>query len=468
MRRFIVFVAVAAFALALSSLPRPVARVAADPQGSPHLELDADPTNGTRPCDPIDATATVPASTPTYNVAICIDEQLPEAIWGFEARVIWSGGVATAIEVPDVPVALDDNPDFNDAPGPDGNGDGWGCTGYNTAWPKGDRPDTAETDAYITCVVSPPGPGEMAASPGLLATVTMQASGAGTETFAFSTLGDSQIGYLTANYACSQGVSCPGAMVIQASEDADGDGVDDATDNCPGIANPGQQNTDREIDNGPGIAAKDITVPNAISDTDGDACETDGDADNDGLADASEAPLGNCGDFDGTDASHPSPAGGDLTNDDNGNGVPAPTDVADNGPSWDTDNDGALDGAECQLNFNPRSSSRPSAAQCGGAVDADGDGLPLSAERCKWGTIDTAVTGVDSDGDGKKDCVEANDTNGDGVQNFPGDTINSAKAANSIIAKTMDFDLNGDGVVNFPGDTILSAKLSNHVGGICV
>lgn len=26
------------------------------------------------------------------------------------------------------------------------------------------------------------------------------------------------------------------------------------------------------------------------------------------------------------------------------------------------------------------------------------------------------------------------------------------KAANSIIGKTMDFDLNGDGFVNFPGD----------------
>ena len=125
-----------------------------------------------------------------------------------------------------------------------------------------------------------------------------------------------------------------------------------------------------------------------------------------------------------------------------------------------------LDGVECQLGFNPRSaSSKPSVAQCGGGGDADLDGLPASVEKCRWGTSDTRR---DSDGDGIADCVEANDTNGDGVANFPADTVNSAKAANSLIQKTLDFDLNGDGVVSFPGDTILSAKIVNHVGGVCL
>ena len=114
-----------------------------------------------------------------------------------------------------------------------------------------------------------------------------------------------------------------------------------------------------------------------------------------------------------------------------------------------------------------RAASKPTAATCGGGGDADLDGLPASAEKCKWGTSDSLRQRRFGLGDGKKDCVEANDTNGDGVQNFPGDTINSAKAANSIIQKTIDFDLNGDNVVNFPGDTILSAKMANHVGGIC-
>ena len=53
------------------------------------------------------------------------------------------------------------------------------------------------------------------------------------------------------------------------------------------------------------------------------------------------------------------------------------------------------------------------------------------------------------------------------MQNFPGDTINSAKAANNIIGKTMDFDLNGNGFVNFPGDAVLSAKISQHTAGVC-
>ena len=251
--------------------------------------------------------------------------------------------------------------------------------------------------------------------------------------------------------------------------DADADGWPDGIDNCAGAPNAGQQNSDAEIDNGPGVAAPDGSIPNTVADADGDACETDGDADNDGLPDAQDTePLtgaGICGTLTSSDG-HSNPAGGDITNDDDGDGSPAPVDTADNGPSWDTDNDGALDGAECQLGTNPRSAaSKPLMAACGGAADVDNDGLPASAERCKWGTLDTSG---DSDGDGKKDCVEANDTNGDGVQNFPGDTLNSARAAAGVIGRTLDFDLNGDGVVTFPGDTILSAKMAAHVGGICL
>ena len=44
--------------------------------------------------------------------------------------------------------------------------------------------------------------------------------------------------------------------------------------------------------------------------------------------------------------------GGDITYDDNNNGNPAPpmgTDAADDGPSWDSDADGVLDGVECTL-----------------------------------------------------------------------------------------------------------------------
>ncbi len=266
--------------------------------------------------------------------------------------------------------------------------------------------------------------------------------------------------------------------------DLDCDGITDlAGDNCNQFSNPSQANADSgpppwwagsgSIDNGSGIAANDTTIPNG--DGEGDPCDLD--RDNDGLFDVydSEPLLAvSCGGlFVGATDANPNPGYGDNT------------DVDGNGPSWDTDKDGVRDGVECDLGFNPRSpASKPSQAQCanlptGGiglktpTTDLDNDGLPAYDEYCKWGTEDdpgsphTLATALDTDQDGKKDCVEANDTNGDGVQNFPGDTVNSAKAANSIIQKTLDFDLNGDNVVNFPGDTILSAKMVNHVGGIC-
>ena len=92
--------------------------------------------------------------------------------------------------------------------------------------------------------------------------------------------------------------------------------------------------------------------------------------------------------------------------------------------------------------------------------DSDGDGLLNGWERRGWGT-DPAK--VDSDGDGKGDCKEAFDVTGDGVLNFPGDTITIAKAANNIIAKSIDFDVNKDGAVNFPGDAIASATRANGI-----
>ena len=242
-------------------------------------------------------------------------------------------------------------------------------------------------------------------------------------------------------------------VLVKSLVDSDADGVANTTDNCPAAPNPSQTNTDNEIDNGPGIPTADGTVPNAIADTVGDACSPGPDTDHDGLPDLQDTePLGAtgvCATFAGASDGHPNPAFGDIT------------DADGNGPSWDTDNDGVLDGVECQLGTNPRSAAtKPSTTACGGAADADADGLTAADEYCKWGTSDT---NLDSDGDGKKDCTEANDTDGNGFQNFTGDTINSAKAALGLIGKTMDFDLDGNGLVSFTGDTILSAKMALHV-----
>ncbi|MEX2246818.1 MAG: thrombospondin type 3 repeat-containing protein [Dehalococcoidia bacterium] len=248
--------------------------------------------------------------------------------------------------------------------------------------------------------------------------------------------------------------------------DTDLDGVSDALDNCPAIPNPRQQNTDAAVGNGPGIPGDDASVPASAADGEGDACETDGDTDNDGLADASELSPAACAPFDLSGTLHASPIGGDITNDDDGDGNPAPpmgTDAGDDGPSWDTDNDGTLDGWECANGFDPRdAASRPAAII--GDVDSDGDGLRDSWEVRGWGTNPNML---DSDGDGLGDCKEAADVDGNSVVNFSGDVIYFAFAVLTPgFGKTQDFDLDKNGVANFSGDVINAAKFA-LLAGLC-
>ena len=180
-----------------------------------------------------------------------------------------------------------------------------------------------------------------------------------------------------------------------------------------------------------------------------------------------------CAAFAGANDGHPNPAGGDVTNDDNHDGNPAPpmgSDAADNGPSWDTDNDGVRDGVECALGHNPRDpADKPTTAECGGTGDSDGDGLLNAWEVCKWGTDPTKV---DTDGDGVGDCKEAVDTDGNGIVDFVGDGLRAARATllpagvgRGKFGKTMDFDLNGNGVVvgDFGVDTLTVVKMALHL-----
>jgi hypothetical protein len=231
--------------------------------------------------------------------------------------------------------------------------------------------------------------------------------------------------------------SCPG--------DSDCDGTPDSSDNCPLVYNPGQYNSDSgprpsgtgAIGNGTGIPGHDATIPNG--DPFGDAC--DADLDNDGILNATDT--------------HP---GGDITYDTNGNGnpcVPLGTDAADHGPSWDWDCNGKRDGVEaiCPLAVNPKG-------------DDDGDGLLNTWEVCKWGT-DPAK--VDTDADGKGDCTEAADVDGNGVVNFTGDVIDYAKAillAPAAFGRDGDFDIDSNNVLNFTGDVIQEAKFG-LLPGLC-
>jgi hypothetical protein len=82
-----------------------------------------------------------------------------------------------------------------------------------------------------------------------------------------------------------------GALV---SGDADGDGVPDASDNCPSVSNPGQADGDGDgvgdvCDNCPSTANADQL--DADGDGTGDACDS-GDSDGDGLADSTEYHCG--------------------------------------------------------------------------------------------------------------------------------------------------------------------------------
>ena len=212
--------------------------------------------------------------------------------------------------------------------------------------------------------------------------------------------------------------------------DVDGPGPGQPNDNCPLVSNPGQENSDNLIGNGTGIAGDDITVPNG--DSVGDVC--DADTDNDGIPNASDTDPG-----------------GDITYDDNNNGIMCPVDAADDGPSWDSACNGVRDGMEgsCPLTVNPNG-------------DDDGDGLLNTWEVCKWGT-NPAVQ--DSDGDTLGDCTEAVDTDGNGIVDFGGDALNSARATllpAAAFGKDGDFDLNGNNVVagDYGADTLAVVRFA--------
>jgi hypothetical protein len=229
--------------------------------------------------------------------------------------------------------------------------------------------------------------------------------------------------------------------------DTDGDVSPDGTDNCALLSNPGQQNFDGDgvvtgpgIGNGSSVAGNDGSVPNA--DRNGDACDTDDD--NDGLPDGSD----------------PEPRG-DHTYDDNNNGIPATgclggSDAADDGTSWDTNCDGVRDG------IAPL-----------GSGDSDGDGLSDAEETRRWGTCpyggatvglldcSTVPDTQDTDADGKGDCIEVYDTDGNGAALFPSDGLNAVKATlltTSSFGKDGAFDFNGDDALLFPTDGLNGVK----------
>lgn len=176
----------------------------------------------------------------------------------------------------------------------------------------------------------------------------------------------------TVEQFCATAPDDPNCEGYSPGTDTDGDGVDDASDNCPSVANPDQADQD-----GDGI---------------GDACDLD--ADNDGLDD----DVDNCPavanpdqtDFDGDGQ-------GDVCDpDDDNDGVEDPADAfpLDPSESRDSDEDGTGDNAD---------------------TDDDNDGQSDADEdQCGSDPLDASGLSPDFDADGRPDCVD-DDDDGDRV-----------------------------------------------------
>jgi hypothetical protein len=231
-------------------------------------------------------------------------------------------------------------------------------------------------------------------------------------------------------FATYQGLAGLTLAAYPERADVDGDGLLYAADNCPTIANAGQENYDGNfIDQTPPSTQDDLTWVN--SDELGDVCDLD--ADNDGIANAAEAA--GC----------------------NGSGTLDPL-------NRDTDGDRVVDGAECALGTNPASAaSKPTPAQCAAYLgvslsdDTDSDGIRDHVEFCGYNSS-PALT--DTDGDGIGDGCEIGSLNGDALVNVADMGLLAVEILRAVpqASKLSNMDLNKDGVIN-PADQGILASL---------
>jgi hypothetical protein len=208
------------------------------------------------------------------------------------------------------------------------------------------------------------------------------------------------------------------AVWTLAGPDSDGDGVPNASDNCPAVANAGQQDAD--------------------SDGVGDACDVCPGSDDNIDTDSDGVP-------DGCDVC----PGGDDNVDTDSDGVPDSCDICPGGDdNVDTDSDGVPDGCDV----------------CPGGddnVDTDGDGVPDGCDVCLGGD-DNVDTDADTVADFCDNCTnDANTPQADSDVDGVGDVCDVCSSSDDNLDSDADTVPDGcdicpgsDDNIDSDGDTV--------------
>jgi len=331
-----------------------------------------------------------------------------------------------------------------------GNGD----VGFSTGHALGHYfPGGLELDARKNWWGAENGPSSAASSGGYVydsRLTTLAANGSGAKIFSFnSTPGAEKIWFFP--YAADDAFTA----FPPSKNDADGDDIDDAFDNCPSVANPDQADADNDgygdaCDSCPNDFANDADGDGICGDVDNcpnvanaDQTDTDGD----GYGDA-------CDNCPRTPNPEQTNADGDSAGDACDECPTDPTRISGCGTPTDTDGDGVPDEVDgCPSDANKAS---PGACGCGQVdTDNDSDGLPNCLDGCPNSALKTTpgicgcdTADTDNDGDGTPNCNDG----------CPSDPLKTAPGVCGCGVADADSDSDGtpdcnDNCLSDPGKT---------------